>query len=604
MSDPKNESGARRQRKNSGAGSPNSGSRGLLRDEVVELDRELLRLLLRRHNLLEKMRHKGRLDPAEEKILREAWQKNVARISRDADLSGRFFSLLQEMSFLPRPAPEKEGEWQPGASRREAFNLAPPRQPARIELEAPLSSEITRAWLYLAAASGQPLRVADSSGSDPVVDFVKALDQAGAALTRDGAGITARECSALGCPDRVIHAGDSAFNFYILLAHYLGRPSRVKFTGETSLKLADFSHFRHFLPRLGARLVHIVPTSDGLPVRVECSGILPPAIDIEPDLPQGFVEALILAAPFYENPLVINLGAHPRRKSILARMLPILEGARVNCAKEDRALRFESSHIELPHTPAIPLEPEIAVFLLALAEGCGGMAKLSGIWPNWPETRAFMALPAVAALGWQVTANGIGVELPKPLTKFDAGEQDPALASELPHWATPFLVCLATCAILRGGDGHLPENLRQLPETIDFWRACGLETDTTGKPLPADADSTPPVWNAPTTAWAMAVAAAACARPGKAGFHLGNPGILTTIWPYFWACYNGLPTPSLTRRAEAEENPPVKNRRRILTNSVAIPPEIREEDWEMRPLGAKTPETRSGDCGLKPQVGR
>ena len=38
----------------------------------------------------------------------------------------------------------------------------------------------------------------------------------------------------------------------MLLGHYLGRPSRAKFTGETSLKLADFSSVRHFLPAMAA----------------------------------------------------------------------------------------------------------------------------------------------------------------------------------------------------------------------------------------------------------------------------------------------------------------------------------------------------------------
>ena len=75
-----------------------------LREVVGDIDRDILRLLLRRHNLLARMHNsKGFLDPAEEKALRESWEAAVSRVSRDARLSGRFFSLMQEVEFLPRP---------------------------------------------------------------------------------------------------------------------------------------------------------------------------------------------------------------------------------------------------------------------------------------------------------------------------------------------------------------------------------------------------------------------------------------------------------------------------------------------------------------------
>lgn len=63
-----------------------------LRETVCEIDRDILRLLLRRHNILARMRgEKSHLDSAEEKLLRESWEGAVARISRDARLSGHFF---------------------------------------------------------------------------------------------------------------------------------------------------------------------------------------------------------------------------------------------------------------------------------------------------------------------------------------------------------------------------------------------------------------------------------------------------------------------------------------------------------------------------------
>ena len=98
-----------------------------LRAVISEIDQEILRLLVRRSNLLAKLRENGRLPASEEKFLREAWQNDVARVSRDPGLSGRFFTLMQQVSFLPRPEDgASEADSVPGSQRRDAFNLAPP----------------------------------------------------------------------------------------------------------------------------------------------------------------------------------------------------------------------------------------------------------------------------------------------------------------------------------------------------------------------------------------------------------------------------------------------------------------------------------------------
>ena len=46
---------------------------------------------------------------------------------------------------------------------------------------------------------------------------------------------------------------------------------------------------------------------------------------------------------------------------------------------------------------------------------------------------------------------------------------------------------------------------------------------------------------------------------------------------HIFPIYNGLPAPA--HRAREEKSEKTKIRRRILTNAVAVPPEIREEDW-------------------------
>ena len=117
-----------------------SRARKPLREVVCEIDRDILRLLLRRNNILERMRgDRPRLDSAEEKNIRESWEAAVSHISRDARLSGHFFSLMQEVEFQPRPASARNDAAEAGDNAgaamqeppRTAFNLAPPAKHVR-----------------------------------------------------------------------------------------------------------------------------------------------------------------------------------------------------------------------------------------------------------------------------------------------------------------------------------------------------------------------------------------------------------------------------------------------------------------------------------------
>lgn len=543
-----------------------------LRVAVTEIDQEILRLLVRRHNLLAKMRKNGRLDPGEEKFLREAWQNDVARVSHDADLSGRFFSLMQRVVFLPKPAAD-DGDT-PETRKRAAFNLAPPAAPATLALKAPFSGSQTCAWVYMAAAAGQKARLANCLQNDPIIDCIRGLVQMGGAISREDESIIVREADPLGAPDKVIHAGCGEFTFYLFVAHYLGRHGRVKFTGSRELQLADFSALRRVLPELGGRLVHAVPRSNGLPVRLETSGVLPSGITVQTDFPALFAEALLLAAPFYGTPFAVNLARHPARRNILAHILPILKSVGAVFSLSGDTVSLEPSRLLIPAQPNLPLDPELASFLLALPCALGGEASLEGSWPDWPEADAVWSM--VISAGWKRDENSVMAVRSEPLLDF---APEPPPAGEMPLWSKPLIACLAACAALRGGRGVLPPHLVDNADVSDFLSIAGLVPEADGS-LRKCEKRDGLAWNVPTPAWAMALAVAAGARADRRGWPLGNPGIVTELWPQFWSLYNSLPNPQLKKREEQPMGQPQKARRRILTTAVAVPPEIREEDWD------------------------
>lgn len=545
-----------------------------LRETVCEIDRDILRLLLRRANILARMRGgKARLDPTEEKTIREAWEAAVTRVSRDARLSGRFFSLMQDVEFLPKPAAPHDAETgdAPASAPRTAFNLAPPSRAVRLRMPGPLACRATRAWLMLAAATGQPLRLAHCLMNDPLVDCVKMLCQAGAALTREGDGVIARQTAPLAAPDKVIHVGDSAWNFFLLLGHYLGRPSRAKFTGATGLKLADLSSVRRFLPALGARLTPVIPRSEGLPARLECSGMLPDSIALPADVPAALAEGILLAAPGYAAPLTLDLTGHPARELVLARTFPLLRATGADMQAEGYSVRMQPSGLRLPAAPEIPMEPELAVFLLALPLVLGGEAQLDGIWPVWAKPATDMLQTCGLDIRLQSEKGGsVLARAQAPLKNFAPA----AIPADFPAAWAPLPLALAACAALRGGESTLPPLPPQADpsEAEGFLHAVGLEQTEDGRLQKREDSGAGTVWNAPSPAWALALALAACASPHQ---KLGNPGIMTGLYPAFWSLYNALPEPAL-RRPEPPAEPLA--RRRVITGAIAVPPEIRDDD--------------------------
>ena len=127
-----------------------------LRETVCDIDREILKLVLQRHNLVARMASaRGRLSPQEERYLRESWESQVAKVSADPNLSTRFFTLLQEVEFLPKPSEE-------APQKRTAFGLAPIQKPVHVQLEAPKDQEQTQLWAALAATTdyGIPITAA------------------------------------------------------------------------------------------------------------------------------------------------------------------------------------------------------------------------------------------------------------------------------------------------------------------------------------------------------------------------------------------------------------------------------------------------------------
>ena len=517
-------------------------------EEIADIDKSILRLLLKRHQALQRLAAPGgRPDAKTERVLRAAWEKNATRVSRDPKVTRQLFSLLQEVHFLPKPNPDDEP--------RQAFGLAPMRQPVTLSMPGPKACRRVRLYLALAAGSGQPLRMDDTLLNEPLTECAKAFNQAGSRLSwQENGSVIAKPGLPLPLPDKVIFVGDDSLNFHLLLGHYLGRPSRAKFTGDSKLKLSDFSALRHFAPLLGARLTNVIPGTAGLPVRLEASGMLPQEASVPADLPADAVTGLLLAAPCWPQPVGWDLASHPQADAILEEALDILTACGVEVERAGRRVRILPG-VTLPAAPAVGMDLTLAGSLLALPACTGGTARLTGIWPDCAPGRELIRLLESAGLRVERTDDAICARLPENAAEQTSLPGFPAL----PIRFAPLALALACLPALRGREARLPELPRGLAEAErdDFLLAAGITpagTRLAPPEAPAQRNATP--WTAPSPAWAMAYALAAFARPRLT---LANPGIMTALYPRFWTLYNALPEPPAAQAVPGEERNEERN---------------------------------------------
>ena len=344
-------------------------SRGRELGALMDLDNDILHLVMRRAQMLARLRRGGRLAPETEKTLRTAWESKAARLARDNRLSRDLFVLLQTIEPLTRME-EEQG----------FYNLAPNGEAVDIQIPAPSDTVAARCWLAVAAAAGQVTRVSRVPLTDAVVSGVKALNQIGGQLwweengdvqSRGGNGL-ARNM------DKVVHIGDDAFNLWLVVALCLGMPARLKLTGDSSLRFLDLAPLRHFLPQLGVRLTNVIPSQDGLPVRMECSGLIPRQIRLADDLPEDFVAALVLASAFWDTSCRLTLPEHEPR--LLPLVLDVLSGCGMKVEKNGRDILVERGDLSVPAEPVVPMDASVASVVLMFPGFNGGRAVLEGVW--------------------------------------------------------------------------------------------------------------------------------------------------------------------------------------------------------------------------------
>lgn len=555
------------------SGPPDRSPQGAA-NALIELDKDLMKLLVRRSTLVSRVRggrdHAG--NPAAiqaEKSVRVAWEAGALSFSKDPRFVRDLFALMQDLKILTKEQAEKSAN----------YSLSPSTRPVEGSLTGPSSTRTVQMRLVLAALLGKPLALNNVLYSSALRDCIKLYEQAGVTLadSRPGHGLTGinlAEATPPNLAEKTLFAGDDLFSLYLTIFMVLSKPGIYRLAGGPRLKSADLTPLRRCLPLFGARLGTIIPNSTGLPANVEVSGEIPPVVTLPEDLPFEALCALLLAPPVWGVPVTLNLAALPAAAATaaLGEVRPLHRDTGTDLETNGPTLVYTPAQLTLAERPAIPMEPAAAAYLLAFPAFAGGSLTLTGAWPeHMPAAREAVRLLAWAGLDVEQKPDGITVKVSEQTYT------PPLQLNDLSTELGPLYVALSALRTARGQAAASQEPVLFAQDETDQLLAqdlCGRIgfSWTENGPLKLSNEEREDTgdqaaWTAPDAFWGMAFALCAWLRPGLL---LGNPAVVTDTLPTFWGIYNSLPSPSDPAKAPKRDIKEPSNdkpaRRRIIAD--------------------------------------
>ncbi len=520
--------------------------------ELTSIDAQILELITLRGRLQRKesawRRSKGlpRIDPALEKKLWSQWEQAGKDIGVGSKLLRQIFNQLNLLGDESAQIKRKKDT---------AYVLSPRHEPLKLITPAPRCLITTRMWTVLAALSGQELFLPGVIQNDPLVELIKAMNQAGAALSWSDEGVVSSGSEEpLDFEDKLIYVGDDPMNLYLCIALSLTGTGRVKFSGGASLKMLDIRALNEVLLPLGARIVPLNPHGKGLPARLECGGFVQSKLALPKEVPSGFIAGLVLMAWAFPQGLSLSFDS-AQIATEAAQAADILRACGVQVVNDAVSCTVSTGIPVLPEDPRLQADPILSAYLLALPFFAGGQVTLSDIQPELLEISSIQHL---IALGADISIDNkamLSSTKLRPSSNIDFGASPELLPLGL------VLALLTKKEIRLALTGQSSENIDLACQFLDRVAASyTLETDCfIIRPAMLGWQGE---WTSPDPFYCLAAALLAFINPGIA---LENPGQLTSIWPQFWNIYNTLPSGTMRSAPVKERIHDTPKRKRIKT---------------------------------------
>lgn len=516
-----------------------------LTQELAQIDEKLIFLLAKRTTLLARAatarrgKNLGITDADQEKTLWLVWRDSPKIEGLEPQMVKRIFHLANNLAY-------SRAENSPAAGK--SLSLYPRRKPVNIDLDAPRDQILRSMLFFLGALNPVPLTTAPFQSNSISLELINALNLCGFNIT-----IQDRQCridptSSWSLDNKMLYAGQSRFHFYLLLSLALGRVTRVRYTGATKLKILDLRPVQELLPKLGARMTIVEPHSNGLPVRVEASGLIPAGVEIPAGVSRKFILALITAAATFEAPLTIRLhesyaGGKLLRKGIafLQEFLPGLEFDGLTVSIPAEPIVLDGGQVD------IPIDPLMSLYLLVLPFFTDGQVVLRGKWPeHTPHLQNVMDI--LYEFGLRMTVD------PDRITS-RMGDRPQQLVLDITSCQEYLPLLLAMTFGLRGPcDITFDKPGVEMEHAQDLLEALGegysLQPGLLRVGLPSARKPKTSPWQSPGPYWTLAGSLVSFTHPG---FCLANADNIASAWPWFWKIFMNLPEPQHFIRSPRED---------------------------------------------------
>lgn len=503
-------------------------------EEIKQIDQKIIRLLEKRVNALKMAQDKEKkpdlpfLESEQEKTLWKYWHTHINKLGLDTRILRKVFNLVNNLVSY---------HWERTQDRD--FVLRPKNNPVQVEIQGPRDRLLTKMWLVSAAAQSNPISLYPVVFNDPLFELIKALNQAEGDFSWDRQQVVKAGNAKLDFHGKTIFSGQDSFNLYALIFLALLEANTCKFTGGSQLKILDMDPLYHILNSMGARMVNLIPGSNGLPIRLESNGTIDKIIHLPENASGELVVSLALCASSYHQDLQINFSGSNRYVDYISRLEKIL-GTQMESNNQMNNLIIKANHEQASFQPDLPLDPVLNAYILALPLFINGQVRLKGEYPLW--------LPEGKELWTMLEKSGLKIEHSQDETKAQKDNQVSGESSnqyfelECLYFdrSFPLAFALATTIgprvaihIQEGQDWDfakyilteleieyvLTNNLLQIKDK-NFKRFFDVSV------------------TAPNSNWILSLALIALVRPN---IILKNPGEMTRAWPQFWSFLKGLP---------------------------------------------------------------
>ncbi|SDN66861.1 3-phosphoshikimate 1-carboxyvinyltransferase [Desulfonauticus submarinus] len=518
-----------------------------LNEELKQVEKRLLQLIQKRTKLLSKIaRHrmeqnKSPIDTYLEKTLWNIWKKHLQ--GENQRFFRQLFSILNNTSYSK--AESKKSSDKP-------FCLYPKTHPINFSTSAPLSLFQATVSVVLSTISTTETHIEPFPLNDPLVELIKALNQAGGRISWQEDSLHAGPAN-LTFEGKSFFLGEHETTLYFMLALALTEAGSCKLNASPGLKILNLKPLQDFLPQLGARLTSIEPQSYNLPARLECSGKIPSEITIPSTISPFLGIGLIFTSLLLNKKLKITFANLPKE---IVELDYLLQKWGVSIQTEDSTITVSPSELKCPVPFSLEADPLLSAHLLVLPYITSGSVKLEGIWPGYSPRAKFV----------EKLFQEIGLNFnPSDFTS----QHNKALSSQFSFDLEdfkeffPFVLALAIiqknkAIIYHQLEDSLLEPGLELLSFLNFnfkTHPEYLEIEYSG-----EKNKTNKVWTSPSALWTLSYGLISFKFKGIC---LENPGSITQIWPKFWKIFQSIPFGQVERKIEEQKGEPSRRRIRI-----------------------------------------